>query len=122
MSLGHTSCGTDLYCLITYRGYVMEYAEAIAKILQEDGAELSTMMKTPCLRYKGAFIAMMFKKMDALIIKVAPERVKQLIADGTGLPFNFTKKQFKEWVLIPAELKNEYDAYISEALEYAKKN
>ena len=100
----------------------MGYPETVANILPEDGVELSTMMKSPCLRYKGAFIAMMFDKMDALIIKVAPDRVNQLIADGTGLAFNFTKKQFKEWVLIPVEFEDEYETYIYEALNYAKKN
>lgn len=98
----------------------MGYPETVIKILQEDGVEMSTMMRTPCLRYKGAFIAMMFDKKDALIIKVSPDRVGQLIAEGKGLEFNFTKKQFKEWVLIPAELEDEYESYIYEALEYAK--
>ena len=102
-------------------GYVMGYPEAVAKILPEEGVELSTMMKTPCLRYKGAFIAMMFDKADALIIKVAPDRVNQLIAEGIGLAFNFTRKQFKEWVLIPREFEAEYESYIYEALDFAKK-
>ena len=98
----------------------MSYALATATILQHDGVEMSTMMKTPCLRYKGAFLAMMFDKENALIIKVAPERVNELIASGHGLAFNFTKKRFKEWVLIPLEFQDNYIDYVNEALVYAK--
>jgi len=98
----------------------MPYQEVAEKMLQENGVEQSTMMKTPCLRYKGNFMAMMFEKEDALIIKVSPQRVNALIAEGEGRPFNFTKKQFKEWVLIPLEYEGDYEAYIYEALRYAQ--
>ena len=70
----------------------MRYDEVVNKIIQEENVELSTMMKTPCLRYNNNFIAMMFEKEDALIIKVSPARVDELIADGTGMEFNFPKK------------------------------
>jgi len=99
----------------------MSYQTAVDKVSLEPGVEHSTMMKSPCLRYKGDFIAMMFDKADALIIKVSPDRVNELIEDGTGLEFNYTKKRFKEWVLIPLEYEDEYERYIREALEYARK-
>ena len=99
----------------------MPYKLDDAAILQHDGVELSTMMKTPCLRYKGSFLAMMFGKEDALIIKVAPERVNELIASGIGMEFNFTKKRFKEWVMILLEFQDDYPDYIKEALACAKK-
>jgi hypothetical protein len=98
----------------------MSYDVATSKLLKEEGVERSTMMKTPCLRYKGEFLTMFFNKEDALIIKVAPERVNELIAKGKGREFNFTKKRFKEWVLIPSEFEDEYEQYIYEALAYAK--
>lgn len=98
----------------------MSYAEATNAILLEDGVELSTMMKTPCLRYRGSFIAMMFSKEDAINIKVAPDRVDARIASGIGMEFNFTKKRFKEWVLIPLEFQDDYVNHIREALIYAK--
>jgi len=79
------------------------------------------MMKTPCLRYKGDFFAMMFDKEDALIIKISPERVNELVSSGIGKEFNFTKKRFKEWVLIPLEFQNEYENFLNEALVYAKR-
>ena len=98
----------------------MSYEHAVNNILQEEGVEQSTMMKTPCLRYRGDFLAMMFEKEDALIIKVPPERVDELIAEGNGMEFNFTKKRFKEWVLIPLEFQDQYESYIHEALQYAR--
>lgn len=98
----------------------MSYEHAISTFLSVDGVEESTMMKTPCLRYKGDFLTMMFDKEDALIIKVSPDRVEELIAMGTGMEFNFTKKRFKEWVLIPLEFQDEYEGFINEALTYAK--
>ncbi|MEM7182815.1 MAG: hypothetical protein AAF518_18025 [Spirochaetota bacterium] len=98
----------------------MSYQKAVKKLLQEEGVEESTMMKTPCLRYRGEFLGMMFSKADALIIKVSPERVDELIANKQGLEFNFTKKKFKEWVMIPLEFERKYPAYMLEALAYAK--
>jgi len=98
----------------------MSYGQAANKILQEPGVELSTMMKTSCIRYKGEFLAMMFDKEEALIIKVLPGRVNELINEGTGKEFNLSKKRFKESVLIPKQYEHEYESYLFEALEYAK--
>ena len=98
----------------------MSYTRAVMNLSSQDGVEESTMMNSPCLRYNGNFIAMMFDKEDALIIKVSPNRVNQLINDGEGLEFNFTKKRFKEWVLIPIDFEDEYEKFIIEALNYAK--
>ena len=99
----------------------MSYEKAANKALKQDGVELSTMMKKPCLRYKGDFVAMMFDKAHAMIVKVSPERVNELIAQGIGREFNFTKKRFKEWVLIPQEREDEYEGYIYEAIDYARR-
>ena len=88
--------------------------------LEEEGVAISTMMKSPCLRYEGEFFAMDSEKMDALIVKLAPERVDELIASGEGLEFNFTKKKFKEWVLIPHGREDTYEGFIREGLAYAK--
>ena len=98
----------------------MSYDRTVEKITREHGVEQSTMMKTPCLRYKGEFMAMMFERENALIIKISPQRVDQLIAEGKGREFNFTKKRFKEWVLIPLEFEGDYETYIFESLRYAE--
>lgn len=99
----------------------MDYDVLNSVILQEGGVEASTMMGTPCLRYKGEFMAMMFARENALIIKVSPERVNELIDEGKGMEFNFTGKRFKEWIMIPIDYQEEYESYLFEALDYAKK-
>jgi len=98
----------------------MNYQQLEAQFSQLDGVARSTMMGTPCLRYKGEFFAMMFEKQDSLIIKVSADRVNELIANGQGNEFNFTKKRFKEWVLIPIEFDDKFERYLQEALEYAR--
>lgn len=98
----------------------MSWEQARDALLALPGVQESTMMKTPCLRYKSEFLGMMFDREDALIIKVSAARVKQIIEDGHGIEFDFTSKQFKEWVLIPSEFEDDYLAYLTEALEYAK--
>lgn len=70
----------------------MGYDEIAEKRAKESVVEQSTMMKSPCLRYKGDFMAMMFEKQDCLIIKVPPARVDALIDAGDGREMNFTKK------------------------------
>lgn len=98
----------------------MAYDIMMAKAAHENDVSHSTMMKSPCLRYKGQFMTMMFEKEDSLIIKVSPERVDEIIATGKGREFNFTKKRFKEWVLIPRQFEDQYDDFIYEAVAYAK--
>ena len=78
------------------------------------------MMKSPCLRYYGDFVAMMFEQEDSLIVKLPSDRVDTLIASGEGLEFNFTKKTFRQWVLIPREFEGKYQSFVHEALDYAK--
>ncbi len=99
----------------------MNYEDIEHSFLQEHNVDRSTMMGTPCLRYKDEFIAMMFEKEDALIIKTSPERVLQIIESGAGMEFNFTKKRFKQWVMIPLEFMDQYEGYLMEALRYAQK-
>ena len=98
----------------------MSYDEAVKQLVMEPDVEISTMMGTPCLRCNGEFMTMLFSKGNGLIIKVAPERVNELIDQGTGVEFNFTKKRFKEWVIIPLDYESEYERLMREALEYAR--
>lgn len=98
----------------------MSYAQAVEAVLSIEGMTMGTMMQTPCLRYQGSFVAMMFEKEDALIIKVSAKRVNALIEEGKGVEFAFTKKRFKEWVLIPLEFEDEYEAFLREAVAYAQ--
>ena len=98
----------------------MSYADIARKLVRLQGVAHSTLMKTPCLRYKGDFFAMELDKVNGLIIKVSPQRVAELISSGVGQEFNFTKKKFKEWVVIPKQFEGQYEPYAREALNYVK--
>ena len=98
----------------------MSYDHACDMMLLKEGVVISTMMKTPCLRYHDEFLGMWFEKADALIVKLPHSRVQELIENDLGLEFNFTKKPFKEWVLIPLDFEDQYLGYLEEALEFAK--
>ena len=98
----------------------MKFEHITDRYIQQDGIELSTMMGTPCLRYKGDFVSMFFEKEDSLIVKLSPERVNEMIENGEGNEFNYTKKRFKEWILIPLEFEEKYESYITEAIAYVQ--
>lgn len=98
----------------------MDFVKLTAGFIQQEGITESTMMGTPCLRFNGDFVTMFFDKEDSLIIKVSPERVNELIETGLANEFNYTKKRFKEWALVPIDFQDQYSAYITEAVEYAK--
>lgn len=96
------------------------YEAARNHLLQEAGVEEGTMMKTPCLRYRGDFLGMIFEREDALIVKLPPARVEALVAAGDGNGFEFTGKRFREWLLVPRELEESYRPLLEEALDYAR--
>jgi hypothetical protein len=98
----------------------MNFNQLIQEFLLEKSVEKSTMMKTTCLRYKGSFVTMFFDKENSLIVKLPEDRVQELIRQGVGNEFNFTKKKFKEWILIPLEHQNQYKKLITEAISFAK--
>lgn len=97
-----------------------EYVEVTDKLLRIDGVALSTVMHYPCLRYRGAFIAMPFRQIESLVVKLDAGRVDELIGNGTGMPFNITGKRFKEWVVVPEDHADSYEKLMFEALEFAR--
>ena len=46
--------------------------------------------------------------------------MSSLLNEGVGREFNFTKKRFKEWVLISRDSEEVYELYLREALEFAR--
>ena len=98
----------------------MNFDEIASRMTEHEGVEISTMMGSPCLRYHGEFMTMMFDKADSLIVKVSADRVNELIEEGVGNEFNYTGKRFKEWVLIPLEFEDQYPDLVYEAMMYAK--
>lgn len=98
----------------------MNFEHFIQPFITSEELALSTMMGTSCLRFKGEFVSMYFAKEESLIVKLSPNRVNELIENGEGNEFNYTKKRFKEWVLIPLEFEDKFNGYIDEAIDYAR--
>ena len=98
----------------------MTYEDLASRFVLDHGMEHSTMMGSPCLRYRGEFVAMMFDKEDALILKLSAPRVDELIEEGLGREFNYTGKRFKQWILIPTEMEESFEPLMLEAVEFAK--
>lgn len=61
-----------------------------------------TMMGHQCLRSASSdgFVATVERATGHLVVKLAKDRVAELIADGVGLPFAPATKVFKEWVAL----------------------
>ncbi len=88
------------------------FRELSEPLLATGLAEEGSLMGFPCLRTGGgAFFAMSDHRTGDLIVKVAAERVDELVAEGAGLPFAPAGRRFREWVHVP-----ERDAALWEAL------
>jgi hypothetical protein len=54
-----------------------------------------------------------------LVVKLAAERVSELIATGAGIPLAPNRKVFREWVAIPVADIQEWTALLGEAKAFA---
>jgi hypothetical protein len=74
--------------------------EAAEPLLAEGLLSEGTIMGGPCLRAGKEFVGMPHHKGPGLVVKLARERVDELIADGEGASFAPAGKVFREWVLV----------------------
>ncbi|QKG80457.1 hypothetical protein [Tenuifilum thalassicum] len=87
------------------------------RLLQIDGVEESTIMRKPCLRFNGDFLAMYLEKNNAIVIKTKPQLVKKYIDQGIASPFNITGRNFKEWIQLDQEFHNLAYDIITESIQ-----
>jgi hypothetical protein len=78
------------------------------------------MMGFPCLRTAGAFFASCDHRTGDLIVKLPRERVRQLVAAGTGKAFAPAGRIFREWVLIQDRDPDRWAKLIDEALAFVE--
>jgi hypothetical protein len=89
------------------------------ELLKQRAVSRSTMMGYPCLRYNGAFFACVERSSGNLIVKLPSDRVRELIASGTALPFAPNGRTFREWAAIPQPDRDEWRALLDEARRFA---
>ena len=88
-------------------------------LLYDPAVGRSTMMGYPCVRRAGRFFASFETRAEALVVKLSPERVAELIADGTGEPFAPNGRAFREWVTIPEPDMGVWEQLLAEARDFA---
>jgi len=86
----------------------------------DPGVMEGTLMGGRCMRVDGDFLAMYYGKEEALVVKLDEARVNDLIDAGVGRPFAPAKKVFREWVAVPHQHVNQWDALMREGVELAR--
>jgi hypothetical protein len=86
--------------------------------LAEPSVSKGTLMGFPCLRINAEFFATVDHRNGHLIVKLHSERVKQIIAEGDGLPFSPAGRVFREWVEISDYSKPLWTQLLQEAKEF----
>ena len=79
----------------------------------------STMMGLPCVRLDGRFFASLDRRSGALLVKLPPGRVGQVIASGHGQPFAPAGRVFREWVAVPRPDRRRWRSLLAEARDHA---
>jgi uncharacterized protein (TIGR02453 family) len=77
------------------------------------------MMGLPCVRLDRRFFASLDRRTGALLVKLPPERVQQIVADGHGEPFAPAGRVFREWVEVPDPDRRRWRELLREAQTHA---
>ena len=93
--------------------------EAVAERLlrEEAGVDQGRMLRSTGLRSGGKFFA--FARDGELVVKVAAERVEELVARGMGEPFFSGGRRMREWVCVQPRDEEACAAYVDEARRFA---
>jgi hypothetical protein len=87
--------------------------------LADPTTSVGTLMKFPCLRVNGSFLAICDHRTGDLIVQLPRQRVAQLIDDGAARPFAPAGRTFKEWASIPERDAGTWRSLLTEARTYA---
>ena len=92
----------------------------LAAELQADDPAVAegTLMGGRCMRVGGEFFSMIFLKEQTLVVKLAEERVSELIAAGQGEPFAPAGKVFREWLGVADVDEDRWRALMAEARDF----
>ena len=90
--------------------------------LADEAVTKSTMMGFPCLRVNGDFFASCDHQTGDLIVKMAADRVEELIDADEGHPFAPNGRRFREWVLFTDRDAGSWNARIEDAKTFVIEN
>jgi hypothetical protein len=93
--------------------------DLVEPMYADPAVQRSTMMGLPCVRVNGRFFAAVDRRSAALLVKLPPERVGQLIAAGHGEAFAPAGRVFREWVALPLPDRRLWRSLLAEARDYA---
>lgn len=96
-----------------------QFWDLAAVHLASGACDEGTMMGNPCLRVKGEFVAMYWKKGGGMIVKLNAPTVAQTIAEGRGLAFSPNGRVFKEWLAVPESHARDWESVLAAALKVA---
>ena len=89
-------------------------------LIAEGQVEEGTMMGHHCLRSTrgGGFVATVERSSGDLVAKLPRARVEELIESGIGAPFAPAGKVFREWVAVSADHIDQWEALITESIDF----
>ena len=92
----------------------------LAGELQADDPAVAegTLMGGRCMRVDGEFFSMIWVKHQTLVVKLAEDRVNELIAEGRGEPFAPAGKVFREWLGVTAVDEDRWRSLMTEARDF----
>lgn len=98
---------------------VKELFDAVAEhfVATDERVRPGKIFHSEGLKSGGKFFA--FNRKEEIVVKLAQERVAQLIAEGSGWPFDAGKgRPMREWVVLrPTDLSS-CTSHVAEALEF----
>ena len=95
------------------------YEKLVNQLVAVGNAERGTMMGSQCVRTGGEFVGMLHVHTHELIVKLAEERVGQLVDQGVGVTFAPNGRVFRQWVAIPDVDEQLWRDLLEEGVEFA---
>lgn len=93
------------------------FEQIASRLRKHPGVTESRMFDARVLKVQARVFAMLVK--GALVVKLPPERVSRLLAEGRGQPFDPGHGRImKGWITIPVERRGTWAALAEEAQEF----
>lgn len=88
-------------------------------LVREPDVEEGRALHAPGLKARGKLFAMLVE--GELVVKLPAERCAELVAAGSGRPFESGRRRMREWVSVSAAEADGWRAYAEEALAFARR-